>query len=418
MDGFVEPLRKSAQSLKELADYIEGASSDPLDQSKKYAVDALAAVAFQVNGAAKGLSRQLDQQLLNCEHASLSVYSLGELCAAQGGRKEFSKFAPAKREKQLRPNWGIRPPHTAPLQGNGFMHMGINYNALDGLGTGVKDAMMQQPPQQQQRPPMGGPPVNDFFSAPPQQPQGQAAPSMPSADSIYGSLEITSRSTGMAPTESLYEDFGSLSVPQAPVSPAAPQAPTIPSIPTTPATPATPAAPPTQPTQAPPPPPSMPGPPPPPPTAPTQAPPPPPPGAPPSVPISNDPLYTDIDKDDTSDSMYGTVVPSSASMPPPPPPPAQGDDSDHVYGVVAPLSQPPPPPTAKPPSGPRTVISRAIVQYDYTATAPDELDLEEEQEVEVLLKNEDGWFLGRIVGTEKEGVFPGNYVEEVDDSNC
>lgn len=63
-------------------------------------------------------------------------------------------------------------------------------------------------------------------------------------------------------------------------------------------------------------------------------------------------------------------------------------------------------------------LSKGVVQYDYAATAMDELDLEEGQEVEILLKNEDGWFLGRIIGEDKEGLFPGNYVEEIEASIC
>ena len=58
------------------------------------------------------------------------------------------------------------------------------------------------------------------------------------------------------------------------------------------------------------------------------------------------------------------------------------------------------------------------MQYDYEATADDELDLEEDQEVEILKKNEDGWFLGRVVGSGKTGLFPGNYVEEAEASSC
>ena len=41
MDQLVAPLRQSANSLQELADYIEGAKTDSIDQTKKYAVDSL-----------------------------------------------------------------------------------------------------------------------------------------------------------------------------------------------------------------------------------------------------------------------------------------------------------------------------------------------------------------------------------------
>lgn len=44
MDAVISPLYQSASSLSELAKYIEGAKSDPIDQSKKYAVDALVGI--------------------------------------------------------------------------------------------------------------------------------------------------------------------------------------------------------------------------------------------------------------------------------------------------------------------------------------------------------------------------------------
>ena len=279
------------------------------------------------------------------------------MCSAQGGRKEFFKFAPPKREKQLQPSWplkreskrasagarawakdegkrmrkatresscgfflcalsfshfslslsislylslslslslsfpllplfihtrylpfsvcissfGQKPhaaenvPHTRPWRGNGFVCMPVNYDALDNIGTGLKGFDMGGGQDMRHssfgggNAGMGNAGGGGFFMGSQQQNQHQhqhqpqQAATMPTADSIYGSLEVSSAPMGST-TDSLYEDFGSVSVPQAPFStPSVPQAPSIPQAPSVPSVPAS--APPPPPSSMPPPPP-------------------------------------------------------------------------------------------------------------------------------------------------------------------
>ncbi|EJW87474.1 hypothetical protein WUBG_01615 [Wuchereria bancrofti] len=58
---------------------------------------------------------------------------------------------------------------------------------------------------------------------------------------------------------------------------------------------------------------------------------------------------------------------------------------------------------------PKVYIEKAVALYDYEAEKPDELTLRENCIVYVLRKNEDGWYEGVLNGC--TGLFPGNYVQ-------
>jgi len=88
--------------------------------------------------------------------------------------------------------------------------------------------------------------------------------------------------------------------------------------------------------------------------------------------------------------------------PPLPPPPMMDDD------------YPPPPPImgrySNVPNGtPLNYIEKVVALYDYQAEKADELSFQENQIIFVVKKNDDGWFEGVLDGV--TGLFPGNYVE-------
>ena len=60
-------------------------------------------------------------------------------------------------------------------------------------------------------------------------------------------------------------------------------------------------------------------------------------------------------------------------------------------------------------------IRRAKVTFSYAADNIDELSLEPGQVVEVLAEEEEGWWRGKLGG--KEGVFPSNFVEILEEPN-
>merc|ERR1712064_151977 len=57
-------------------------------------------------------------------------------------------------------------------------------------------------------------------------------------------------------------------------------------------------------------------------------------------------------------------------------------------------------------------VYRAL--YDYTPNRSDELELHKNELYFVFEKCQDGWYKGSSLSTLKTGVFPGNYVQHVD----
>lgn len=68
---------------------------------------------------------------------------------------------------------------------------------------------------------------------------------------------------------------------------------------------------------------------------------------------------------------------------------------------------------AEPDWVPKNYIEKVIALYDYTKEKPDELNLCENAIIYVTKKNEDGWYEGVLDG--EEGLFPCNYVEPLRD---
>ena len=71
---------------------------------------------------------------------------------------------------------------------------------------------------------------------------------------------------------------------------------------------------------------------------------------------------------------------------------------------------PPPPP---PPAGGRTKVLRARALYSYDAANEDELNLTEGQTVQIVKKNDDGWFEAIDPTTGMQGLAPSNYLEDL-----
>ena len=53
-----------------------------------------------------------------------------------------------------------------------------------------------------------------------------------------------------------------------------------------------------------------------------------------------------------------------------------------------------------------------ISLYDYKAQRNDELDLVKGDEILVLVKESESWWMGELVRSKRQGYFPANYVEE------
>ncbi|KAL3241467.1 hypothetical protein MRX96_002581 [Rhipicephalus microplus] len=121
---------------------------------------------------------------------------------------------------------------------------------------------------------------------------------------------------------------------------------------------------------------------------------------------------------------YGSMV--SAHQPPPPNDPMTSSLTDR-------LPEPPPPhimsggivptseyerhgnayghqrPDAQRDLVPKTYLEKVVAIYDYEADKDDELSFSENSVIYVIKKNDDGWYEGVMNGV--TGLFPGNYVE-------
>ena len=62
--------------------------------------------------------------------------------------------------------------------------------------------------------------------------------------------------------------------------------------------------------------------------------------------------------------------------------------------------------------GPKEVQDVVISLYDYKAQRNDELDLVKGDEILVLVKESENWWMGELVRSKRQGYFPANYVED------
>lgn len=101
---------------------------------------------------------------------------------------------------------------------------------------------------------------------------------------------------------------------------------------------------------------------------------------------------------------------TATAMAAPPPPYSQSAASPQA-GIVAATKRPPPPPPGKPkPPVPQPVYVVAL--YDFVAQADGDLEFKAGDHIEVLNRtpSTEDWWKGRLNG--REGVFPGNYVQD------
>ena len=62
--------------------------------------------------------------------------------------------------------------------------------------------------------------------------------------------------------------------------------------------------------------------------------------------------------------------------------------------------------------GPKEVEDLFVVLYDYNAQRNDELDLVKGEELLVLVRENENWWMGEQTRTKKQGYFPANYVQD------
>ncbi len=55
-----------------------------------------------------------------------------------------------------------------------------------------------------------------------------------------------------------------------------------------------------------------------------------------------------------------------------------------------------------------------LVEYDYQAQNSDELDIKKGERIRNVVRREEGWYEGEIIGSGKKGLFPDNFVKVTD----
>ncbi|XP_028417029.1 abl interactor 1-like isoform X2 [Dendronephthya gigantea] len=361
-------LQDSHKNLAEIADYCERQyisvnntykSNDKTKaleetravfaETKQYATQSLASVAYQIHALAASVLDLLDNQAsqLSQMNSDISYISnvvhvhkekvarreIGVLASSKNTTRGHKIIAPSQREQPKR-----------------YQRQPIDYNALDAVGHGSKSATAE---------PKRNPSVrsNQRSTAVPNTPT--APPTAPKAVTT-GTLRVRTKN-------------------QPPPS-APPPPPEVPKIPNGGYPP------PSLPNVAPPPPPMIN-----PPGSPVDLPPPPPPipadlepmspGPPPPPPMT-------LDVDGNQNALHGEFSP----LPPPPPPMPDADPAPALPAWV-----------------PENYEEKVVSIYDYEATRDDELSFKEGEIIYVLKKNSDGWYEGVLDGM--TGLFPGNYVE-------
>ncbi|CAI8006873.1 Abl interactor 1 [Geodia barretti] len=114
------------------------------------------------------------------------------------------------------------------------------------------------------------------------------------------------------------------------------------------------------------------------------------------------------------------TAPKPKSREPPGPAPFNPEDIlkarlSSRKGSKAPVDLPPPPPPSEPDWAPKKYLEKVKAIYDYTKDRDDELTFVTGEIIYIVKKNDDGWYEGVTNGV--NGLFPGNYVETVSPGN-
>ncbi|KAJ7389821.1 Abl interactor 2 [Desmophyllum pertusum] len=405
-----------------------------LDETKQFATQSLASVAYQINSLALNMLGLLDQQVLKMQDMESRINHIAEtvdIHKEKVARREIGVLATSK--PTGRTHRIIAPADQEKLMK--YSRRPTEYSILDELGHGVKTSDRQdsrrRPTSKKlkpQPPPVGNkgtlrqpitgggtsrrtpqstkpPPPPVPPPMPPSIPSSEPGPPPPPSEPVPPAAPFLSAASVIVPPPP-----PPLGIPSAPPPPGMPSPPPPPSI--------------GGPVPAPPPPPGIGGPvpaPPPPPGigGPVPAPPPPPPlsmlGGAAHLPPPDLIPPSEVDGSNTYESVSGYVS-SDAMSPLPPPPPSEEDfyQSPSALPMPAPpedlYQSPPPPPVEGQSWVPQNYLEKVVSLYEYAQQRDDELTFQEGVIIYVIKKNDDGWYEGVSEGG-ATGLFPGNYVD-------
>lgn len=371
-------LADSHKNLAVLSDYCkENYYNSPdkekaLNETKAYASQSLASVAYQIHSLAVNILQMMDQQTIQLQKMQSNANNIGlvvEIHKEKVARREIGVLTSSKNFS--RSHKIVAPPQQEKTQR--YKREDIDYTCLDHIGHGVKTNRRNDSQRRVSTSSSSGSVKGTSVSSVHSSSQGSLQ------NSIYQSVNT--------PPSDRKRQFGSSSsMPPAPRPPIAPVAPFKPKAPLAPAP-----APPQHVPAAPPPPSNI---------------------APPPMFVPE----RDYDNDDDAllpppppdmDGLYQIPTSNMLAEDLPPPPP------DNFYDPSSPTTPmpPPPPPPAEllvADDAPENYEEKVIAIYSYQKLRDDELELTEGDLIYVVKKNDDGWFEGIKNGV--QGLFPGNYV--------
>jgi len=407
-----QALLESHHNLEELAAYCKENyinsedKSKALQETKNYASQSLASVAYQIHSLAVNILQLMDQQTIQLQNIQSNANNTGLLVDIHKEKVARREIGVLTSSKNFSRALKVVPP-AQQEKVEKYKREDIDYSSLDNIGHGVKtsDRRLSQSSStgslnenstssaqsSSQGSGLGRP--GSIYTSNSSDRKGSFASTLPPPHrppvAPVAPFKVNKPAATSEAQQNLYEEV----TPPPPPPPAQPESNTSPSVPPPP-------------------------PPPPPPVAGNIPPPPPPPPPPPSggnipAPPPPPPLPSNIPAPPPPPPGLSTAGGEEVDDLPPPPPDdlyeeEEGGGGNNLYDVPPPPLAMPPPPLVESCVVPEHYEEKVVAIYDYQKLRDDELELVEGDVVYVIKKNEDGWFEGIKDGV--QGLFPGNYV--------